>query len=148
MKNHNARSYRPNYLTGVQDRRVKQSLLFLLIFSSLFFYQVTSTAQTVEWQLVENVNGVEFYFSISNCSQQQYLILKVKNTNPMNALVNWDLQLTKDGSPIGSIAAMEPQGLAPNSELVGDCNDPVAHLTIPIQDDVLLSQITLVATVN
>ncbi|MBW8049439.1 MAG: hypothetical protein FVQ77_03685 [Cytophagales bacterium] len=70
----------------------------LTIFTGMLFLTVLLNANlyaqyNVDWLLQSKTNGVELYYKVINCNDQEVVILKFINANNFDVKVLWDNEL-------------------------------------------------------
>lgn len=79
--------------------------------------------------------GVEVYYALSTCGNDEVVILKMVNTNAKEVKAQWvtDIITTDDKEHYGNTALVSVK-LKANSEVIGNCNTKPVQLVIKLSD--------------
>ena len=79
----------------------------LLVLTLLLFTSVYSTAQSTDWILYKNINGINIYTKEANClfkdgsrMNQRVVLFKLENTTNNKVTVEWDLHVWYNGKEV------------------------------------------------
>lgn len=105
---------------------------FLVLFLTIAISSVT-IAQSNDWALYKQVDGVEIYTKLEECydnklPDQRAVIIKVVNTKSADVTVDWDLMIWYNGKLITTVPK-DPENhfsftVTKNSSVEGSCDTP------------------------
>ena len=73
---------------------MKELLTYLsFIYLTVFLSVIVNAQSGVDWLLQSKTDGVELYYKVINCNDQEVVILKFVNTNNFDVIVLWDNEL-------------------------------------------------------
>lgn len=115
-----------------------KSLIFL--FALMLFASATKAQNNVEWQPVlismdgtNGFQGVDAYYSVSNCVSGDVVFLKLVNNNTYSVKAEWINAIqTKDGKELFGSQVLNKISIAPKSEVKGDCQAQGNTLTLKV----------------
>ncbi|MFD2999131.1 hypothetical protein ACFS7Z_02075 [Pontibacter toksunensis] len=120
----------------------------LTIMVSLMAAPITRAQSTSsDWTFLKEVNGVSFYYLLSDCKGNQTLLLRVVNGGPENVAGNWELAVKTDQSELKLPGLLIP--LEGGKELIGSCEqqDPAIYVPLRISDSASL-ELTINANIS
>lgn len=121
-------------------------LLFSILLSSQGFGTSSNPASS-EWTLIKEVEGVSFYYQISDCSGNQVLMLRVVNGSAQKITGHWMLEISAGDSKLKFPGVLMP--VETGSEEAANCTMQDPHLSIPMPAlDMSSIEISIVATIN
>jgi hypothetical protein len=100
--------------------------MLALVFNSQVFGQTTPSD---EWRLIQEKNGVNFYYKVSSCYQYKVILFRFQNTTPTAVNFNFKGEI-KDGDGL-SVKKFENYQLKlqANQTIEGSCTKLADSLT-------------------
>jgi hypothetical protein len=119
----------------------KHIYIFITLF--LFACGTTNAQVTGEWQFAQlnNIdgtnafNGVEGYFNLVTCNNNEYILLKLINHNTFTVKAAWsNFLISTDNEKLTSPVVQDSVTILPNQEIEGDCAVNDGKLVLKLTD--------------
>ncbi len=85
-----------------------------------------------DWKLIQEVEGVKFYYQVSQCNGHSFLLFKAANGNAGTVRGTWEIKVQHGERKRLCVGVLRP---TPAGEAqAGSCERPSPDLTVPLAD--------------
>ncbi|GAA4426896.1 hypothetical protein GCM10023188_09440 [Pontibacter saemangeumensis] len=119
---------------------------FYIVFASALPLKAQISTES-EWTLVQEKEGVIFYYRLDNCSEQKTLFLRIVNKSDTTVAGNWVLNITNGQESTQFLGSIMP--LHVDEEVIATCANPESNLLFPVSiNDPSTFNVTIDATID
>ncbi|HEX8532441.1 MAG TPA: hypothetical protein VF646_20540 [Cytophagales bacterium] len=99
------------------------------------------------WQLIEEVQGVTFYYQVSQCNGHPFLLFKAANGNAATVRGTWEIKVQNKGRTRMCMGVLRPT--AAGQAQAGSCERPAPDVAVPFPDlDPATLQVSVTARIT
>ncbi len=84
------------------------------------------------WQLIGQVQGVSFYYQVSQCNGHSFLLFKAANGNPTTVRGSWEIKVQHGERKRMCVGVLRPTPAG--QAQAGSCERPSPDMAVPFAD--------------
>lgn len=105
------------------------------------------TPEEENWKLIQEVQGVKFYYQVSQCHGHAFLLFKAANGNAATVHGSWEIKVQNGNQARMCVGVLRPT--AAGQAQAGSCQRPTPDMVVPFPDlDPATLQVSVTAKIT